>query len=61
MISSSKFETKRPIGTFSVLRPHPKILSLARSFKKATNDQNYSEAVDHDFGVRKYRVHVESF
>ena len=52
---------KGPIAKYSVLRPYPRILALSRSFKSAPNRQNYTLAVDQDFGLRKYRVKVESF
>jgi hypothetical protein len=61
MISSSKVSLKGQAVKFSVLRPYPKIIALARSFKKAPFGQNYMEVVEQDFGLRRYRVKTDSF
>ena len=61
MISSSKIENKGPFAKYPVLRPFPKILALSRSFQKGSFGREYALVVDQDFGVRKYRVKVESF
>jgi len=61
MNTSSKVQAKGPTLKYTVLRPYPKILTLARSFKRAITGENYLLAVEQDFGVRKYHVSVDSF